>query len=218
MITNSLFTYACAGVIGLLLGTLLTVAGYRFFLFVLPIWGFFFGFTLGAQTMQALFGVEFLATITSWVVGFFAGAIFAVLAYMFYLFAVAFISGSLGYLLAVGLLTWIGLPLNFIVWLIGIAAAIALAFVTIRFNLQKWVVIAATSIMGAGAIFGTILLMFNPMAALLANPVKLLLETSPWLALLFLLVAGLGIYVQVVTTKTFEVDVYNRVTAGSESE
>lgn len=201
----------CAGLLGLLFGTALAFAGYRLFLFLLPVWGFVFGLGLGAQTIQALFGVEFLATVTSWVVGFVVGAIFAALAYFFYLFAVAMIGGALGYAVAVGLLTWIGLNFGFVVWLIGIFAAVAMAFVTIRFNLQKWVVIAATSILGAATIFGTIMLMFNPLANLLANPLKLMLQTSPFLFIMFLLVAGLGIFVQVTTTKEIELEAYNRL-------
>jgi hypothetical protein len=39
---------------------------------------------LGAQTLQVLFGVGFLATITSWVVGFIVGGLFAVLSYPTY--------------------------------------------------------------------------------------------------------------------------------------
>ena len=161
--------------------------------------------------MQALFGTGFLSTISSWVVGFVVGSIFALLSFVFYAFAVGIIAGSLGYVLAVGLLTWIGMDYNWLVWLIGIVVALAAAFVTIRFNLQKWVVIAATSILGAGTVFGTILLMFNPAAALLENPVQLLLRTSPFLLILFILVAGLGVFVQVSTTRTLEVDVYNRM-------
>ena len=65
----------------------------------------------------------FLATVTSWVVGFVVALIFALLSYLFYAVAVAIISGSLGYAIAVGLLTWIGLDMNFLVWLIGIVAA-----------------------------------------------------------------------------------------------
>ncbi len=211
MITDSFFTFACAGIIGLLFGTALIFAGYRFFIFLLPIWGFFFGLALGAQSIQALFGIGFLATITSWVVGFLVGAVFALLSYVFYAFAVAIISGSLGYVVTVGILTAIGLPFGFIVWLIGMLVAVVFAFVTIRFNLQKWVVIAATSILGAGVVFGTILLMFKPAAALLESPVKVLLSTSPFLLILFILVAGLGFFIQAATTRTWEVEVYNRM-------
>src|SRR5512138_1197335 len=109
MVNESFFTFACAGLIGLLFGTALAFAGYRLFIYLLPVWGFFFGLALGAQTMQALFGVGFLATVTSWVVGFFVGGIFAVLSYAFYMVAVAIIGGSLGYVVAVGLLTGIGM-------------------------------------------------------------------------------------------------------------
>ena len=63
--------------------------------------------------------------------------------------AVALIAGSLGYAVAVGLLLAIGLQMGFLVWLIGIVAAIVLAIVTIRFNLAKWVIIIATSVLGA---------------------------------------------------------------------
>ena len=211
MVNESFFTFACAGLIGLLFGTVLAFAGYRLFIFLLPIWGFFFGLALGAQSIQALFGDAFLATVTSWVVGFVVGLVFAVLAYVFYLFAVAIIAGSLGYALAVGLLTAIGLQMGFLVWLIGIVAAVALAIVTIVFNIQKWVIIAATAILGSATIFGTILLMFNPAAKVLEHPVQVMLSTSTFLTILFLVVAGLGIYFQFVSTRSVTVVEYNRL-------
>jgi hypothetical protein len=214
MITDSFFTFACAGLIGLLFGAALLLAGYRLFIFLLPIWGFFFGLMLGAQTMHVLFGFGFLATITSWVVGFIVGAIFALLSYVFYLFAVGIIAASLGYVATVSILTWIGLDFGFLVWLIGIIVAVVVAFVTIRFNLQKWVVIIATAIMGTATAFGTIMLMFTPAAVLLANPIKVMLDSSPFLLILFILVAGLGIFVQVASTRTLEVDAYNRMSEG----
>ena len=85
MVNESFFTLACAGLIGIMFGLALCFAGYRLFLVLLPIWGFFFGLALGAQTVQAIFGEAFLATITSWVVGFIVGGVFAVLAYLFYM-------------------------------------------------------------------------------------------------------------------------------------
>ncbi len=213
--TDSLFTFACAGLIGLLFGTALTFAGYRLFIFLLPIWGFFFGLGLGAQTITALLGDAFLATVTSWVVGFIVGALFAVLAYAFYLIAVAIIGGSLGYVVAVSLLTAIGLQFGFIVWLIGIIAAVVMAFITIRFNLQKWVVIIATSVLGTGMIFGTIILMFNPLASLVQNPVKLFLSFSPFMTVVAVVVAVLGIVFQFQSTRSMEVEAYNRLSSES---
>ena len=211
MTTDSFFTIACTGLIGMLFGTVLAFAGYRLFIFLLPIWGFFFGLGFGAQAVQAIFGSGFLSTITSWVVGFIVGLLFALLSYLFYAFAVAMISGSLGYALAVGLLTWIGLNFGFLVWIIGIAVGVVLAFVTIVLNLQKWVVIVATAILGTATIFGTILLMFNPLAKLLERPVALLLETSPWLLILFIVVAAAAAFVQIRSTPSWTLESYNRM-------
>ena len=88
MTTDSFFAVAVAAVIALFFGAVVAFAGYRFFLVLLPIWGFFFGFGLGAQTIQALFGEGFLSTITSWAVGFGVAVVFAGLSYLFYFIGV----------------------------------------------------------------------------------------------------------------------------------
>jgi hypothetical protein len=210
MVNESLFTLMCAGLIGSLFGLLLAFAGYRLFLLLLPIWGFFFGLALGADTMQALFGQGFLATVTSWVVGFVVGGAFAVLSYLFYMFAVAVIAGSLGYVASALILYAIGLNPGFLVWIISIIVAIAVIFVTFRFNLQKWVIIIATSVMGAGVTFGTFILLFNPVTKFMENPVKLALQASPLLMILFIVMAVAGIVVQYQQNKSFSLDSYNR--------
>lgn len=205
------FELLCAGLIAFLFGLALCFAGYKMFLFLLPIWGFFFGLWLGAQSMQALFGVGFLATVTSWVVGFIVGAVFAVLSYLFYIAAVAIVAGSLGYYAAVGILLALGMNMNWLVWLIGIVAAVALAIVTLRFNLQKWVIIIATSLAGAAVVFGGFFVMFNPAtSALMENPIKAFLSSSPLLMILAIVVAILGIVVQYRNTRAFTLDSYDR--------
>jgi hypothetical protein len=210
MTPDSFLAVACASLIAFMFGLVLCFGGYRFFLILLPIWGFFFGLVFGAQSIQMLFGVGFFATVTSWVVGFVTGAIFAVLSYFFYLFAVALIAGGLGYAAAVGLLLAIGLDMGFLVWIVGMAAAIALVFVTLRFNLQKWVIIIATSLAGAGVIFGAFVILFAPHAALLENPIKVALQQSPLLMITALIVAGFGIFVQARANRNYTLESYNR--------
>lgn len=199
----------CAGLIAFLFGLTLCFAGYRFFLVLLPIWGFVFGLTLGAQTMQAIFGVGFLSTVSSWVVGFVVGAVFAVLSYLFYVVAVAIVAGSLGYVITVGILEGIGMNMNFLLWLIGIVVAIVLAFVTLRFNIQKWVIIIATAILGAAVIYTGFFLLFNPVTNLMDNPVKIILSNSPLLLILTLVTAIFGVVVQYKNTQSFTLDSYN---------
>jgi len=210
MVNEGFFTLMCAGVIGGLFGLLLSFFGYRLFLLLLPIWGFFFGLALGADTIQALLGGGFLGTITSWVVGFVVGAIFAVLSYLFYMFAVAVIAGSLGYVVTAAVLYGIGMSPGFLVWIIAMIVAIAVIFVTFRFNLQKWVIIIATSVLGAGVIYGTILLLFFPVARLMENPVRLALQASPLLLILFIVMAVVGVVVQYRQNKAFTLESYNR--------
>src|SRR4051794_16958229 len=170
MTTDSFFALAIGGMLALFFGTMLLLAGYRFFLILLPILGFFFGFGLGAQTIQALFGTGFLSTVSGWVVGFGVAVVFAVLSYLFYFMAVGLIGGMLGYALGVGLMQAIGFDMGFLVWLVGIIAAIVVGAGVLFLNIQKWIIIAATAILGAGVITGTFLFMFGgPAAQILQN-------------------------------------------------
>ncbi len=206
----SFFAMACASLIAFIFGLVLCFGGYRFFLILLPIWGFFFGLVFGAQSMQMLFGTGFLAEVTSWVVGFVVGAVFAVLSYFFYLVAVALIAGALGYAIGAGLLLAIGLDPGFLVWVVGVVAGIALAAATIIFNLQKWVIIIATSLLGAGVIFGAFVILFAPQTALLENPIRVALSQSPLLLITAVVVAIFGIFVQARANRAYTIESYNR--------
>jgi hypothetical protein len=208
------FDLFCGTLIALFVGLIICFGGYRFFLMLLPIWGFFFGFGLGAQTIQAIFGGGFLSTVTSWVVGFVVAAIFAVLSYLFYAVGVALVAGALGYALGAGFMNLIGIDWNLLVWLVGIVVAVIAVIVTFYFNIQKYVIIVATAIGGAGAIIGT--LMFGAVGMTLAqffdNPIRFALQDSPLWTILFLLLAGAGIVIQIMTTRAYEVEAYeNRI-------
>jgi hypothetical protein len=206
------FELFCMSMIALLIGLAVTFGGYRFFLFLLPIWGFFFGFGLGAETLQVIFGVGFLATVSSWVVGFIVGAIFAVLSYLFYIVAVALLAGSFGYGLAVALLTAIGLNFGFIVWLIGLVAGIIVAVVVLIFNIQKYAIIVITALGGTGAIVFTLLAMFGNLtpAEVMLNPVMTAISNSFWWLLFYLVLAIAGIVVQFGANRSYELESYNR--------
>jgi len=144
---------------GLLLGTLAVAIGlafafwgFRVFLVLLPIWGFFAGFILGANGVEYLLGDGFLATTMGWVVGFLLGLLFAVLSYLYYWVAVILLGGALGYQLTIGLLHWIGFDADGII-AFGLAIAGGAIFAIGFFILQMpaVLVIVATAISGAGA-------------------------------------------------------------------
>lgn len=209
------FELFCATMIALILGLIITFGGYRLFLVLLPIWGFFFGFALGAQTLQAVFGVGFLSTVTSWVVGFFVGAIFGLLSYLFYAVGVALVAGGLGYALGAGFMNLIGLDWNWLVWLVGIIVAIALVVVTFLFDLQKYVIIAATAIAGAGMIVGTLVFGITGVTIvnfLSENPIQFALQDRPIWTIVFLILAIAGIALQIMANREWEIEAYeNRI-------
>ena len=206
------FELFCMSMIALLIGLAVTFGGYRFFLILLPIWAFFFGFGLGAETFQVIFGVGLLATVSSWVVGFLVGAAFAVLSYLFYIVAVALLAGSFGYGLAVALLTAIGLNFGFIVWVLGIVAGIIVAVVVLILNIQKYAIIVITALGGAGAILFTLLAMFGNLtpAQMMLNPVMTAISNSFWWLLFYLVLAIAGIVVQIGANRSYEIESYNR--------
>jgi hypothetical protein len=210
MVTESFASLLCAGLIGILFGLALTFNGYRLFLVLLPIWGFIFGLGFGAHSIQALLGHGAFATVTSWVAGVVVGVVFAALSYLFYVAAVALLAGSLGYALGAGLLMAIGMDFGFLVWMVGIVAGIALAAAAIFLNLQKWIALIATAVLGAGVVVGTILMLFNPASTLMANPVKAAMGSNWLLTLLFLGLAIAGIVAQYRHNQRYTVVEYNR--------
>ena len=204
----------CATLIALMFGLVILCGGYRLFMLLLPIWGFIFGFIFGVQAVQALFGYGFLSNTTSWIVGFILGAGFALLAYLFWAVGVALVAGGLGYALGAGFMNLIGIDLNLLVWLVGIAIGAVVAVVTFRFNLQKYMIIIATALAGAGSI--VMILFFgaygSTLTQLLENPVRHVLQQSPLWVLFYLVLAAGGIAVQVATTRDVEYTPYeNRI-------
>ena len=201
------FELFCITMIALVLGLVITFGGYRLFLALLPLWGFFFGFGLGAQTLNYLFGYGFLASITSWVVGFIVGVIFAVLSYFFYIFGVAAMAGSVGYGLGVSLMLWIGLSQGLVTWLVGIALGMALIILTFKLSLQKFIIVIGTALIGSSVMIGTLLLGVEGLSLmrLAENPIQTMLQNSPLWAILYFVLATSGIFVQLMKTQTAEI-------------
>jgi Domain of unknown function (DUF4203) len=201
-----------AGAILLFLGSLVAFAGYRLFLILLPIYGFFFGLSFGAHSIQALFGDGFLSTTTSWVVGFFAGLLFGLLSYLFWVFAVALVAGSLGYSLVAGFFSLFEADLDVLVWIVGVAVGIVFGIATVALNLQKAVVIVATALMGAWAIVGTFLFLFTSATpeSLAESGAKVVLEDHPLWFLIFASVAAVGMAFQFQVNRSYEIERYNR--------
>jgi hypothetical protein len=213
-----------AGALLLFLGGVIAFGGYRLFLVLLPIYGFFFGLSFGAHSVQALIGDGFLATTTSWVVGFFAGLLFGLLSYLFWVFAVALAAGSLGYGLVAAFFGLFDADLDVLVWIIGIVVGVVFAIGAVVLNLQKAVVIVATALVGAAGIVGTFLLLFTSSSAevFAEDWAQELIDDHPLYFVIFAVVAAFGMVFQFMANRNYEIERYDRwsdmtVTAGPSS-
>lgn len=140
------------GVFAIAIGLAFAFYGFRVFLVLLPIWGFFAGFLLGANGIQYIFGDAFLATTTGWVVGFLLGLLFAVLSYLYYWVAVILLGGALGYQLTIGLLQWIGFSGDgLIAFILAIIVGGAFAVGFFLLHMPAVLVIVASALSGAAA-------------------------------------------------------------------
>jgi Domain of unknown function (DUF4203) len=189
----------------ILLGLGLTFAGYRFFVILVSIWGFFAGFHFGASILSNWFGQGFLTTVIGWVIGLLVGVFAAAIAYLFYEAAVILLAGFVGYELGVGIMTWIGLQPGFIMFLVGLAGALALAALAVILRFPKILLIVLTAFAGAGAILAGFFLAFGrlSLADLQFGTIGAIVRDRWIWGVLYLALAGVGILIQWGTTEHY---------------
>ncbi|NOX61803.1 MAG: DUF4203 domain-containing protein [Chloroflexi bacterium] len=195
------------GLIIVLIGLTFVFLGYRLFLVLLPVWGFFAGFWLGAQALTLVFGHGFLATTTGWIVGFFLGLIMALLSYLFYFLGVAVVAGLIGYSLGVGLMGLVGLGGGILAFLVGVLFALIIMVITLALNLQKYVVILLSAWAGGVAVVTGALVLFGRLTAatlrVQGDAVLAIAQVSPLWLLAALAIAAVGIVVQIRSNRTY---------------
>jgi hypothetical protein len=199
------FETLCVAILALLLGLIALFAGYRFFLFLLPIWGFFAGFFLAVSAVTLLFGHDFLTSVLGWAIGFIVGLIFALLSYLFYVAGVATLAGSVGYALGAGLMYAFFDQPAALALVVGLVAAVVVAFITLALNLQKWIIVAITTTGGASGLFLGAMLLFDviQLSDLGANPVRAVIDNSWFWYLIWIGLVVIGVFAQSSTNRTY---------------
>jgi hypothetical protein len=218
--TDSTLTTIVAASFVLFLSSIVAFFGTRLFWILLPIWGFFLGLAVGGQGVQALFGDGFLSTALSWIVAFAVGLLFALLSYLFWFVAVALVGGYIGYGLVVGFFGLFGVDLGPVVWLLGVAVGVVFAVCTIVLNLQKYVVLIGTSLLGAAGIVGTFVMLFHGVSTqtLADHPLKVVTDAGFGWTVLLIAIALLAFVFQLATTRMYQLERYNRWAEMSSAE
>jgi hypothetical protein len=192
------------------LGLAFLLVGYRFFLILLPIWGFFAGFWLGAQAMSLLLNEGLFASIIAVVVGVAVGLILAVLSYLFYALGVVLLGATFGFWLGSGLMYAFFNDPGFLATIIGIIFALAFAVLTVLLDFKKHLIIVITAFGGASSILISALLIFGKVSVaslgLDQNILRPVLSDSIIWLVIWLLLIGIGIIIQEMTTRGYILD------------
>jgi hypothetical protein len=186
------------GGIALLVGAAFTFAGFRFFLILLPIWGFVIGFMAGAQVVTLIFGDGFFATLLGWGVGLIGALAFAVLSYLFYWVAVVLLGASVGYTIGLGFMAAIGVDFGFLAVAVGVVLGAILAVGVIVLGVPKYLIVILTAVAGASATLAGIFLLIGriPLDALSMGAVGAIVRDSLVWIVVWLALAGIGIVSQ----------------------
>lgn len=144
-----------------LLGMTLLFAGYRLARFLIPLWGFFIGFMLGAAGVSDAMNNAFLGTTMGFVVGLAIGLLFALLSYFFYSLAIVLFLSTLGYWLGTSIVHMFGINSGFLAGAVGIALGAIVGIVALFTNAPKYVLILASSVAGSVTLAGGVMVLLN---------------------------------------------------------
>ena len=147
------------GVLAIIAGGVMPVAGLFMLRLVIPIWGFLAGFAFGAGIVAKFANEHFLGTVLGWVLGLVFAVIFAVLAYLYYYVAIVLAMGAAGFAIGSGIVVAFGISWNWVAVLVGLAVGIVLGLVSVFANVPMMVLVFVGSIAGAVGVTGGLMLL-----------------------------------------------------------
>ena len=144
------------GVIAILTGAVFCFRGYLAMRIIIPLWGAFAGFLLGAGIVSGADG--FLGSALGWIVGIVLAVVFGAIAYFFYAVAVMIGMLAIGFALGTSLMVALGVTWSWLIVLSGVALALALAVVALAADLPMALLTVLTAMAGASTIMAGLML------------------------------------------------------------
>ena len=186
------------GLLAVLAGASMLLAGQFVLRLVFPIWGFFVGFSFGAALVADLADERFLGTVLGWMLGLLAGIVCAVLAYFSYYIAVVIAMGGFGFAIGSGLVTALGIDWSWVAVLVGMAVGLVIGVLAMVADVPMIVLVVLSSFAGAVGVVGGLMLVFGALeTADFTDPAFTDTVQDGWLwASLLLVLAVIGILVQ----------------------
>jgi hypothetical protein len=149
------------GLLAIVIGVAVCLAGLRLFFLMLPVLGFIVGFVAGAALVTAIFGDRFLATTLGIIVGVVLGVLFAAFAWLYWYIGVLLAAGSTGALIGAGIFAAFGVDNGWVLFFVGAVVAALFVFAAMAFAYPIYLVVVTTAFHGAAVAIGGLLLTIN---------------------------------------------------------
>lgn len=186
------------GVFALAVGALFCFRGYLTMRVVIPIWGAFAGFFLGAGAVAGLGGDTFLSTALGWIVGLVVAVLFGLLAYLYYEISVVLAMTAIGFTIGTSVVVALGVTWSWVIVLVGVVTGALLAVAAIVGNLPMVLLTVLTALAGSAVVVaGTMLIagtITNEDLTRAATTERL--SDNPWWYVTYLVLGVIGIVVQ----------------------
>ena len=147
------------GLIAILTGAVFCFRGDLAMRIIIPLWGAFAGFMLGAGIMSSSDG--FLGSAIGWIVGLAVAVVFGLIAYLYYEVAVMIGMMAIGFALGSSLMVLLGVTWSWLIVLSGVVLAVVLAFIAIAGDLPMVLLTVLTGLAGASTIVFGLMLVFG---------------------------------------------------------
>jgi hypothetical protein len=190
------------GLLAVVVGTAFALRGYLAMRVMIPIWGAFSGFLLGAGLVSSVADERFLASVLSWLVGLVLALLFGAVAYFYYEVSVVIAMSAIGFSLGTAVMVAIGVNWSWLITVVAVVVGVLLAVVAIRSDLPMALLTVLTALSGASTVVFGLMLLFGVVSSadLKSATTTQRLEDDWWWYAIFLAVAVFGAGAQFATT------------------
>lgn len=154
-------THIIVGLIALIAGLVFCFRGFQLMRIILPIWGAFSGFALGAGLFSELLGEGLLGTASGWIAGVLTGVLFAWLSYAYYEAGVMIAMIGIGYSVTASVLVALGVDTGWVVFIGAAVIGAVFGTITLVTGLPYWLLVFGSAWAGANAIVAGVAVIVN---------------------------------------------------------
>jgi len=152
------------GLVAIVVGAMFCYRGYLAMRLIIPIWGAFAGFALGAGIVDAITGDGFLVGAAGWVTGVAVAVLFAGLAYLYYEVSVLIGMAAIGFVLGSSVMVALGVTWSWVIIIVGVAVGTLLAALAIIADLPMVLLTVLTAAAGASTVVTGLMLLTNTLS------------------------------------------------------